>query len=32
MNLLLEKTEDGRIVCPYANIHADMHLGRAEAA
>lgn len=23
---LIEKTESGRLVCPYADIHVDMHL------
>jgi predicted transcriptional regulator len=26
---LVEKTEDGRIACPYQSIHVDMHLRAA---
>lgn len=29
---LIEKAEGGGVVCPYADIHVDMHLGRAQAA
>lgn len=24
--VLIEKTPEGRIVCPYGDIHVDMHL------
>jgi len=28
---LLERNESGALVCPYADIHVDMHIGwRAE--
>jgi predicted transcriptional regulator len=26
---LIEKTEDGRLLCPYADIHVDLHLREA---
>ncbi|MBM3392834.1 MAG: winged helix-turn-helix transcriptional regulator [Betaproteobacteria bacterium] len=29
---LIETSEGGGVECPYADIHVDMHLGRAEAA
>lgn len=29
---LLERTERGALVCPYADIHVDMHLKQARAA
>lgn len=29
---LIEKTERGGLICPYADIHVDMHLTEARAA